>query len=233
MIALVIAKAPVPGLAKTRLCPPLDPQGAAAVASAALLDTLDTVLAWDARPVVALTGDLSRAMDSAELRAALSGVTVLPQHGPDFATRLANAHGDAARLFPGEPVVQIGMDTPQVSTALLAECAAGLSRADVVIGPAVDGGWWSLGLRDPRHALALTGVPMSTARTCACTVDAFRARGLTVRWSSRLSDVDTVADAARVAEQVFPASRFARAVRSSIAGIRERSIASEAVAPRA
>lgn len=82
---------------------------------------------------------------------------------------------------------------------------------DAVLGPANDGGWWVLGLRDPLAAAALHGVPMSTAETGDRTLDALRAAGLRVVLAEPLTDVDTAAEAVAVAAQV-PGSRFARAV---------------------
>lgn len=105
------------------------------------------------------------------------------------------------------------MDTPQASTALLSRCADRLTEpgVDAVLGPANDGGWWVLGLRDPLAAAALHGVPMSTAETGDRTLDALRAAGLRVVLAEPLTDVDTAAEAVAVAAQV-PGSRFARAV---------------------
>lgn len=211
---LVVAKAPVPGFAKTRLCPPATGAQAAEIAAAALLDTLDAVLATPgAIPMVALTGDLPSAARSAEIAAALDQTTVFSQRGNDFATRLANAHADTAAAHPGLPVVQIGMDTPQLTPQILAAAAEPLLRRDgeAVLGPAADGGWWALGLRDPRHASVLTDVPMSTDDTGELTVRALAAAGLAVRHLTVLSDVDTMADAHQVAK-LRPRGRFAAAV---------------------
>jgi uncharacterized protein len=231
---LVVAKAPVPGRAKTRLCPPASPDQAAEVAAAALLDTLDAVLAVPgARPAVALTGHLPDAARCAELRGLLARTRVLPQRGTGFATRLAAAHADVAALYPGLPVVQIGMDTPQASAGLLAEAADRLraDSVDAVLGPAEDGGWWALGLRDPRAAEALREVPMSTPDTGARTREALRARGLRVGTLPTLSDVDTVADALRVAA-LAPGGRFARAVAALGDGIAGRGYLPAASAER-
>jgi glycosyltransferase A (GT-A) superfamily protein (DUF2064 family) len=209
---LVVAKAPVPGLAKTRLTPPATPEQAADIAAAALLDTLDAVRDTPgAVPVVAMTGDLTWACRADEIRAALASMTVVGQRGTDFAHRLANAHADAAWRCPGLPIVQIGMDTPQVTPELLRDTAALLTDADVVLGPAFDGGWWALGLRDPFHANALRAVPMSRHDTGARTLAALTRHHTNVMIAATLSDVDTVDDAMRVAEQM-PASRFADAV---------------------
>jgi hypothetical protein len=213
VIILVLAKAPVAGQVKTRLTPDVDAETAADLAAASLLDTLDAVLAVPASvPVIAMTGDLGRARRRTELTELISECTLLSQRGNDFASRIANAHVDAARTFPGKRVLQIGMDTPQIDHVLLTECGRRLSTSDAALGMAEDGGWWALGLRDPRHADALRRVPMSTADTGATTEAALRRRGLGVAPLPRLSDVDTMADARAVAETV-PASRFAAAVR--------------------
>ncbi|AGM09683.1 TIGR04282 family arsenosugar biosynthesis glycosyltransferase [Amycolatopsis keratiniphila] len=205
---LIVAKAPVPGFAKTRLCPPATPEQAAEIAAASLLDTLDAALATpDARVVVAMTGELGEAARGTEIAAVLRKAEVIPQRGEGFDMRLVNAHADASR--PGESVLQIGMDTPQVTPALLAQAA---SRADnSVLGPAEDGGWWALGLKDPLHAKALAGVPMSRDDTGRQTLRALSEAGLSPGHLATLSDVDTIADARRVAE-VAPHGRFARAV---------------------
>lgn len=203
---LVIAKAPVAGQAKTRLCPPATPGEAADIAAAALLDTLDAVLAVpDVTPVVAFTGDLRQAARRMELAGSLARTTVIPQRGSTFGERLANAHADVARFGP---VLQIGMDTPQVTSTLLLSALDRLNELDAVLGHASDGGWWALGLRDPREAVVLRDVPMSqpdTGRLTWLALSHLRIGQLPV-----LSDVDTMADAAVVAAGTN--GRFASAV---------------------
>ncbi|WP_236796555.1 DUF2064 domain-containing protein [Amycolatopsis sp. GM8] len=207
---LVVAKAPVPGFAKTRLCPPATPEQAADIAAAALLDTLDAVGATPgAVPFVATTGDFTTAARSAELAHALWPMTVIRQRGNGFAQRLANAHCDAA--VAGLPVLQIGMDTPQVTPDLLAESGALLrSEREAVLGPAQDGGWWALGLGNPSAARVLADVPMSRDDTGIRTLRALTAAGLNTTELAELSDVDTMADAERVAS--LCGGRFAEAV---------------------
>jgi rSAM/selenodomain-associated transferase 1 len=204
---LVVAKAPVPGLAKTRLAAALGAAGAADVAAAALLDTLDAVAATPAAArVVALTGDIDAARSAAELRERLTGFTVIPQRGNGFGERLANAHHDAGEA--GYPVVQIGMDTPQVSATLLADCARRLLHTDAVLGPAQDGGWWLLGLRDVDGADCLRTVPMSRSDTGARTLRALADRGLAVELATELTDVDVLDDIVAVRSCCRQESRF-------------------------
>jgi len=195
---LVMAKAPVPGRVKTRLCPPCTPHQAARLAAAALTDTLATVRATPAaRRVLVLAGVLARPP---------AGVQLLPQRGDGLADRLAAAFADTAA--PGTASFVAGMDTPQLSVALLTVALRRLATADAVLGMAADGGWWGLGLRDPRHAAALRDVPMSTAETGQRTLAALTARGLDVAPLPELRDVDTFADAVAVA-RLAPRSRFA------------------------
>jgi glycosyltransferase A (GT-A) superfamily protein (DUF2064 family) len=216
VLLLVLAKAPHPGRVKTRLCPPADPVQAAEVAAAALLDTVDAVRAVpNVLPVLALSGELAGARRTNELAAAIDGVPTLPQRGDSLGDRIAAAHADAAALSPGSPVLQIGMDTPQVHAALLERCARTLlgRGTDAVLGPATDGGWWVLGLRDPYAAAGISRVPTSRADTGARTAAALRGGGLRVRSLPELRDVDTADDAAAVAAAA-PGGRFADAVRS-------------------
>jgi uncharacterized protein len=206
---LVVAKAPVPGLVKTRLGADIGDEPAAGLAAAALLDTLEAVAASGAAGHLCLAGDLADAVRRHHLEQALLGWTVTPQRGEGFAARLVNAHADAG---PGV-VVQIGMDTPQVTPGLLRTAAAAIGTHDAALGPAPDGGWWVLARRDPRVAEALAAVEMSTSSTCEDTEHAIMAAGHSVVRTSTLLDVDTLDDARAVAEQA-PDSRFAAAWRT-------------------
>jgi glycosyltransferase A (GT-A) superfamily protein (DUF2064 family) len=215
---LLVAKAPVAGLAKTRLGAVIGMDAAAELAAAALLDTIAaSSAAYPGSCHVALAGDLATAVRGAEILAALAGWHVFDQEGDSFGERLAHAHRVVAELAPG-PVVQIGMDTPQVTPALLRSPLAGLVGDDAVVGPAEDGGWWLLALNDGRRAQVLLDVPMSQPDTCAETVRALATRVGTVE---QLRDVDTLEDAAAVAD-LAPGTEFARTWRRTT----DRSVAS-------
>ena len=221
---LIVAKAPVPGLAKTRLCPPLTPEGAADVAAAALLDTLGLSVRATrddpSRVVVSMTGTLRASARQADLETALTGCHVVEQRGATFGERLRHAHHDAFALSPGTPVVQIGMDTPHAEPQQLVNAAAqvGSRRGAAVIGDATDGGWWLLALADPACALPLVDVPMSRPDTGTLTRAALAASGLVVGEVSALTDVDTWDDALAVAVR-HPATCFAEAVRLQRLGV--------------
>ena len=210
---LVVAKAPEPGRAKTRLAATVGDLVAADIAAAALLDTLDAVTDTPvAARVVALTGDLDAAAGGTQIRHRLKSFTVIEQRGADFADRLANAHADSAQ---GYPVLQIGMDTPQVTAALLADCARRLLQASAVLGPARDGGWWVLGVQSPAMAECLRTVPMSQPDTAELTLKALRDNGIDVEPVELLDDFDVAADVAAVRDTCGPDSRFARVSRAA------------------
>ncbi|MFF9984652.1 TIGR04282 family arsenosugar biosynthesis glycosyltransferase [Streptomyces erythrochromogenes] len=191
---LVIAKAPVPGRVKTRLTTRFTPEQAAGLARAALEDTLAAVLATPCtRRVLVLDGRPGPWVPA--------GVEVVPQCAGGLDIRLA-----AAFALAEGPALLIGMDTPQVTPDLL---TAGLdfTGADARYGPADDGGFWALGLAAPDPALLL-GVPMSVPHTGEEQRRRLTAAGLAVRDLPELCDVDTPADAERVAAAA-PGTRFA------------------------
>ena len=211
---LVVAKAPVPGLAKTRLALTVGERAAADIAAAALLDTLDAVAATPvAGRVVALTGDLGHACRAREIRDRLTDFTVIEQRGDGFADRLANAHADAAATTGGLPVLQIGMDTPQASPELLTDCARQLLTVPAVLGMARDGGWWLLGVADAATAQCVRDVPMSRTDTGAVTLATLKHTGVSVTLVEELHDVDTVDDIPLVRAACRSSSRFAQATR--------------------
>ncbi len=197
---LVIAKAPVAGRSKTRLCPPLSLEEAALLAEAALADTLACVAAVDVpRRVLALDGEPGPWLPE--------GFEVVAQEGDGLAERLGNAFAAV-----GEPALLVGMDTPQLTPDVLRASLRRLAApgVDAVLGPARDGGYWSIGLNDPDPA-AFAGVPMSTAQTGEEQRARLRALGLHVVGLPPLRDVDTYEDARAVAA-LAPRTRFAAAL---------------------
>ena len=197
---IVMAKAPVPGRVKTRLCPPASPSQAATVAEAALADTLHAALQAPVdRRVLVLEGAVSAWVPST--------FEVIPQRGSGLDERLSHAFEDVDC-----PAFLIGMDTPQVTASLIAHASGLLARSgsDAVLGWAADGGWWGIGLRRPDPAVFL-GIRMSTSGTGKA--QAARLDALGLRWERLpvLRDVDTFADAMAVAATI-PHTRFAAAV---------------------
>lgn len=200
---IVIAKEPLPGKAKTRLIPDLGADGAAAVAEACLRDTLWAVAeAPAARRVLVLDGEPGDWLPDA-------GFEVIPQRRGGLAERLAGAFADLGAA----PAVLVGMDTPQVTASLITQAGETLlvDGVDAVLGPASDGGYWAIGLRDDAPGV-FANVPMSAEDTGARQRE--RLRDLGLRWCEleQLRDIDTIDDARAVA-QVAPWTRMAQALR--------------------
>lgn len=207
---IVLAKAPVPGRVKTRLCPPFTPEEAAALAAAALTDSLDIAAATGAdHLLLALDGE-----PGPELRRDYldHGFARRPQAPGTLDVRIAAAFAEAARVDPG-PALLIGMDTPQASASVLDDALAGMADGrDAAFAPAEDGGFWALGLREPDHfriVSLLLGVPMSRPDTGAIQLRRLENAGLDVLHLPMLRDVDTAYCAYAAAEQ-RPDTAFAR-----------------------
>ncbi|WP_242483249.1 DUF2064 domain-containing protein [Streptomyces sp. HSG2] len=187
---LVIAKEPRPGRVKTRLTPTFTPREAAALAEAALADTLDVVARSPARRrVLVLDGSPGPWLPP--------GFEVVPQCAGGLDRRLAAAFAGCEG-----PSLLVGMDTPQVTPALL---TVDFTEHDAWLGAARDGGFWALGLARPDPS-RLLGVPMSTPTTGAA--QRSRLAGLRIGDLPVLRDVDTPADARSVAAEA-PGGRFA------------------------
>lgn len=197
---LVIAKTPAPGRVKTRLVPDVTASQASALAAASLADTLAAVGAAPARRrVLVLDGEPGPWVPAC--------FEVAPQVGAGLAERLAGAFA----LVDG-PAFLVGMDTPQLTTADLWPGWDRPSAPDAVIGLCEDGGFWGIGMREPRPQV-FAGVPMSTARTGELQRSALRRCGFDVGDLRRLRDVDTMADARAVAH-LAPGTRFAATLRN-------------------
>lgn len=202
---VVIAKEPVAGRVKTRLMPDFSAAEAAALAAAALADTFAAVAATPARRRLLV-------LDGRPGAWVPDGFTVVPQCTGGLDARLAAAFAACAG-----PALLIGMDTPQVTPALL-RTGTDFGAYDAWFGPAADGGFWALGLAAPDPALLL-GVPMSVAETGAVLAARLHAAGLRIGRLPVLRDVDTAADAAAVAS-LCPGGHFA-ALHARLTGERE------------
>ena len=202
---VVLAKSPVAHRVKTRLTPAFSAREAAALAQAAIRDTLDVVTSGPSRAVVAWDGPHRTWLPAP--------ATVVSQRGDGLDERLTNVFADVFGDGTDEPTLLVGMDTPQLTAAHL---DVDWSGVDAVLGLSEDGGFWAVGLRR-HHPEAFLGVPMSTPATGAAQLARLRRLGLRVGALPRLRDVDTPEDAAAVAA-LAPDTRFARLHRRLVAG---------------
>jgi glycosyltransferase A (GT-A) superfamily protein (DUF2064 family) len=198
---LVLAKEPRPGWVKTRLCPPCSPGEAAELAAASLADTLAAARLCGA-------GEVVLALDGQPGEWLPEGVTVVPQGTGGLDRRLACAWGQVRG-----PTLQIGMDTPQLTPAALDDAFDALARpgVDAAFGPALDGGWWAVGLREP-DPRAFPGIAPSRPDTGRRQRDRLRQLGLRIADLATVRDVDDIGDARAVAAEA-PATAFAHTLR--------------------
>jgi uncharacterized protein len=185
---LLIAKAPIPGRAKTRLVPPLSPEQAADLQRALLLDTLDAC-----RAEVSGTALLHAEPDEAPELARLAGadVPLVLQEGRGLEDALSRG---MARHLPAGPVALVSSDIPGLPAGALGRAFAGLDEgADVVLGPALDGGYWLIAMR-AYHDEPFRGIPWSTPAAYATTLCRCREAGLRVDALTPWRDLDTIVD---------------------------------------
>ncbi len=193
---LVMAKAPRAGRVKTRLHPLLGPAGCAALQAELLRHAVATALATGRRVVVAVDSPDARGQIR-ELIADLGAVELIRQCGGHLGARMTMAAGDA--LPDGGHLVVIGTDAPTLTEDLLTRAFTALDAgSSAVIGPAVDGGYYLLGLRWPApDAFAIDPALWSGEQVAAATIARLRRRAPGgVAQLPVLRDLDTPEDAA-------------------------------------
>lgn len=187
---VVFGREPVPGRVKTRLAREIGVERAAVVYAALLERTLAAAVATGV-PVV-----LSLAEARRGTWAPPSGLRVEVQSHGDLGRRMLEAF--SRRFAEGvDRVLLIGSDCPGVSRFRLLEALEVLSRAPVVVGPAVDGGYWAIGQRAP-GVDCFSGVPWSSPETLRATRRRLRRLGVPWEEIETLADVDTVEDLERL-----------------------------------
>ena len=208
---IVMAKAPVAGFAKTRLVPPLLPAEAAALADAMLCDML-------ARPWHGTQRHLCTSGESERFSvAAAAGWRCSRQAEGDLGRRLDVASRASFAAGAGA-VVFLGTDAPDLPDSLFAELQAALDAgADLVLGPATDGGYYTIATRE-HHAALYENMPWSQPSLFAATVAASERLGLRCHLLPVWSDLDEVADLrsllGRAESAAFVAPRTVAAVRA-------------------
>jgi len=186
----VIAKEPVAGTAKTRLAPALGTTGAARAAAAMLADTVAVVRAVGADPWLCFTPPQARA----RFGRLAPGFGLLAQAPGDLGDRLAACLADL--LAAGaERVAIVGADTPHLPPASCRRALSLLDEVDVVLGPALDGGYYLVAAKAADPGL-FVGVPMGTEVVLAETLARAARRGLTAALLPPLRDLDRVEDLA-------------------------------------
>lgn len=191
----MLAKAPIPGYAKTRLIPALGAAGAAELQAYLLARIVGDLLTAEICPVTLCCDPDTRFPEFEVLER--SGATLTVQVGRDLGERMS--HAVSAAFDNAERVVVVGTDVPALNAAYVERAIRLLAKgSDAVLGPVEDGGYCLLGLRAP-HPAVFADIPWSTPAVAELTRDRFRKLGL--RWSElpALWDVDTPSDLPRLA----------------------------------
>ncbi len=198
-VAIVImAKQPVPGRAKTRLCPPLTFGQAAELSEALLGDTVDLVSGVGGVELAVAVSPLGAVGPMRHLLPARARVFAV--EGPSIGECLSAATG---RLFSEgcARVVALNADSPTLPAAYLERAAELLASNDVVLGPAEDGGYYLIGLSRPQPEL-FEGIAWSTGRVAAETLARAAELRLAVARLPVWYDVDTPAELERLREEL-------------------------------
>jgi rSAM/selenodomain-associated transferase 1 len=195
--ALVIfAKAPVPGQVKTRLCPPLTPDEAATLHGSFVLDTLERTKAAVGKLKLDMDRYLACAPSSThvffKIMEERQGVKLVDQVGDDLGARM---HHVVETMFSRgyRRTIIIGTDVPTVPLDHFKQALTSLEDHDLVLGPALDGGYYLIGMNKPMPEL-FVDIPWSTDQVLILTQEKAAVLGLKTALLERWRDVDTLDD---------------------------------------
>ncbi|BCA54689.1 hypothetical protein W02_18290 [Nitrospira sp. KM1] len=195
-VLVVFAKAPVPGQVKTRLCPPLTHDEAATLHGSFVLDTLERTKL--AREQLRLPFDRylacapSSSLPFFKIMEERHGVPLIEQSGDTLGARM---HRGFSEMFDRgyRNVMIVGTDVPSLPLEHYAHALRLLTDHDLVLGPAVDGGYYLIGLTAPSPWL-FEDIPWSTDRVLSLTRERAHQRGISTALLAPWRDVDTIDD---------------------------------------
>jgi rSAM/selenodomain-associated transferase 1 len=191
---IVVGKAPVAGLVKTRLAADIGPAATLALYRCFLEDVAAIA---DALPECRLAFSFWPVAAAAAFHALRPDALLFPQHGADFGGRLLSAF-EQASVAGYDASVLIGSDNPGLPAAYVAQAFAALEEAPTVLGPAEDGGYYLIGMRAPQPALFHSGIAWSTPMVTEQTRVAAARAGLEMADVPRWYDIDTLDDLRRL-----------------------------------
>jgi rSAM/selenodomain-associated transferase 1 len=189
----VFARYPAPGLVKTRLIPALGPHGAAELHAAMTRRTLELAATWAERRRAAAELWISEAGPEEVERTFGRRLALREQEGADLGERMSRAFD--ALLAEADAAAIVGTDSPELSAEHLDQAFDALRRSDVVLGPALDGGYYLIGLRRPAPLL-FEAIEWGTPAVLRETHERARAAGLALTNLAPLRDVDAPEDLA-------------------------------------
>ena len=210
--ALVIfAKAPIPGQVKTRLCPPLTPDEAATLHGTFVLEIVERsqgAVAGGGIPIDRFVA-CAPSPDHAFFKVleARHGVRLLPQLGQDLGARMHGAIRSILDMGYSLALV-VGTDVPLLPRSSFGEAVSLLTEHDVVFGPALDGGYYLIGLRRPIPEL-FENIPWSTAETLATTLKKAETLGLQTAMLPACRDIDRLEDLLALIDEISGGTGYA------------------------
>jgi uncharacterized protein len=186
-ILLIFSKFPEPGQVKTRLIPFVGEGVATQLYQRLLTNTLAVAAGLNVSIKLCYgSGSLLQWQEYLGV-----GYSLHPQVGNDLGSRLAHALETASRS--GVKVLMIGCDCPGLTTTVLQAAFDALDTADLVLGPALDGGYYAIGTNHYYSEL-FQGITWSTATVLSETVAIAESLGLRIAYLETLRDVDRPED---------------------------------------
>ena len=216
---IIMARYPEPGKTKTRLARSIGNTAAALLYKAFLADLAhhfagcDYDLHWTYTPP-----EIDYSTFIATLAPSLAPcVRCFPQQGDDLGQRLQYAFRWTHK-YGYDRTILIGSDTPHITPRIIAHAQAALDEADVVLGPADDGGYYLIAMRKPHDVFS--DIPMSTSFVTQQTIELAYHQDLTVRLIEPLFDIDELPDLLRLAQLLATDSSLAPATAAQLATLR-------------
>jgi rSAM/selenodomain-associated transferase 1 len=191
---IIVAKEPVPGQTKTRLCPPFSLESAAAFYRCLLLDSLALMSRLETADHVIAYAPSNARNYFARLKP--NSFSLVAQVGDNLGERLANAldhHFDQGY----QRVAIMNSDGPTLPLDYLEQAFSGLDHADVTMGPGHDGGYYLIGM-NRLHRELFEGIDWSTEHVISQTLATGRRLGLAVHQLPEWYDVDLAEDLERL-----------------------------------
>lgn len=196
---LIFTRYPVAGKAKTRLIPALGAEAAANLQrqmtehTLAQVQLLKTTFPLSVEVWFAGTSSETEQADQQQMQVWLGDQWVYqPQRGSDLGDRLIHAIQSAFE-FGMERIVTVGTDCPRLDADRMRQAFDALQQADVVLGPATDGGYYLIGLRRLVPAL-FSGIAWGSETVLQQTIEIAERLGLTIAYLDPLTDVDRPED---------------------------------------
>jgi hypothetical protein len=217
---VIIARYPQAGQTKTRLARSIGDAYTAQLYRAFVTDLArrfsgqDDALFWAYSPAEVDYQDFISSL----LPEPIPVVRCFPQEGPDLGARLLHAF-QYIQAQGYQRTILIGSDLPYLTEDTIVQAKTALDHADVVLGPASDGGYYLIAMCRPYDVFS--GIPMSTAVVNEMTIAAAQRQGLRVHQLATLFDIDELPDLQRLSQMLDADSTLAPATAAYLATIRK------------